>query len=70
MDETQKQVIDALKGRLRENVGLSWMILVSPKKVDAFLVWALEGQVYSLPGNEQSLGDAFRGFVTGCLIGK
>jgi len=70
MDKTEKQVEEELFYRLEKEIGLLWMKKISPEQLHIFLIWALEGQVYSMPGNELSLGDAFRGFVTGCLLGN
>lgn len=46
-------------------VGVQWMQGLSEEELNHFLIWAAEGQVYFYPGNERSLGDAFRGYVTG-----
>lgn len=69
MDKTKKQVKQELFGRLEREVSILWTRKISPEQMEIFLTWALEGQVYSNPGNDVYLGDAFRGFVMGCLEG-
>jgi len=70
MDKTEKQVKQELFDRLDKEVGILWMRNISPEQMEIFLTWALEGQVYSNPGNDVYLGDAFRGFVAGWLAPK
>jgi len=48
-------------------VGSVWLEKISDVQLSYFLLWAVEGQVYFYPGNNEKLGDAFRGYVAGCM---
>jgi len=51
---------------LRKLVGTEWIDKLNEDELHHFIIWASEGQVYFFPGNYVNLGDAFRGFCTGC----
>ena len=56
-----------LIAQLVAEVGSAWVEKISDIQLSYFLLWAMEGQVYFYPGNNEKLGDAFRGYVAGCM---
>ena len=56
--------------KIENEVGSRWMKDVSEDELNYFLIWAVQGQVYFYPGNNEKLGDAFRGYVIGIMQGK
>jgi hypothetical protein len=58
---------DELIARLVMEVGSAWVEKISHTQLSYFLLWGMEGQVYFYPGNNEKLGDAFRGYVAGCM---
>jgi len=58
---------DELIAQLVSEVGSAWVQKISDIQLSYFLLWAMEGQVYFYPGNNEKLGDAFRGYVAGCM---
>jgi len=51
--------------KIENEVGSRWLEGLSEDELNHFLIWAAQGQIYFYPGNNEKLGDAFRGYVTG-----